>query len=249
MSGPRRAGLQLLSLAGLVLIWWIAAVLVRSDVLPGPPAIWFAFRDQAETEGYFGHLGVTLARVGAAFFLAMVIGSAIGIFLGARSLVDHAFGAWLIFLLNVPALVVIILCYIWMGLTEVAAVAAVAINKIPNVAATLREGARALSRDLNEMAWVYGFNRRQRLRHIILPQMAPYFAVAARNGMALVWKIVLVVELLGRPNGVGFQLYTYFQLFDVATLIAYAIGFIIVVQAIELLVFEPWERHATRWRR
>lgn len=249
MSVRRGLAFQFLSLAALLLIWAAVAGAIQSDVLPGPAAVWRAFLEQAATEDYFGHLYATLARVAAAFVLAMAIGSAIGIFLGSRALVDHAFGAWLIVLLNIPALVVIILCYIWFGLTEAAAVAAVAVNKIPNVAATLREGARAMSRDLNEMAWVYGFSRGRALRHVALPQMAPYFAVAARNGMALVWKIVLVVELLGRPNGVGFQLHTYFQLFDVATILAYTIGFIVVVQAIELLLFEPWERYANRWRR
>lgn len=64
--------------------------------------------------------------------------------------------------------------------------------------------------------------------------------------MALVWKIVLVVEFLGRPNGVGFQLHTCFRLFDVATVLTFAIGFIIVVLAIEHLLFELWERYATR---
>lgn len=142
-----------------------------------------------------------------------------------------------------------ILCYVWFGLTETAAVTAVAINKIPNVATILREGMRASSRDLVEMATVYRFSPWARVRHLVLPELAPYFAAAARNGLALVWKIVLVVELLGRPNGVGFQLHVYFQLFDVATILAYAIGFIVVVQAIEILLLDPWQRRATRWRR
>ncbi|MEL7152888.1 MAG: ABC transporter permease subunit, partial [Pseudomonadota bacterium] len=139
--------------------------------------------------------------------------------------------------------------YVWFGLTETAAIAAVAINKIPNVAATIREGTRALNRDLGEMAQVYRLTATERLKHVILPQLAPFFAVAARNGLALVWKIVLVVELLGRSSGVGFQLHTYFQLFDVAAILAYAFGFILIVQAIELGILEPWERHVTRWRR
>ncbi len=46
--------------------------------------------------------------------------------------------------LNIPALVTIILCYIWCGLTEVAAIVAVAVNKIPNTVVTVREGARAV---------------------------------------------------------------------------------------------------------
>lgn len=157
-----------------------------------------ALVEQVESEDYFGHLGVTLARVGAAFVLAMAIGSAIGLALGTSRVIDRLFSGWLIMLLNLPALVVIVLCYVWFGLTEAAAVGAVAINKIPNVAATLRERGRALSRDLAEMARVYGLSWWGHLRHLVLPQLAPFFAVAARNGLALVWKIVLVVELLGR---------------------------------------------------
>ena len=49
----------------------------------------------------------------------------------------------------------------------------------------------------------------------------PTSLAAARSGLALIWKIVLVAELLGRSNGVGFQLGIYFQLFDVAGILAY----------------------------
>lgn len=238
-----------LSLAGLAVLWAVIAALVASDKLPGPLEVWEAVLRQVATNNYFFHLGVTLARVSAAFLIAMGIGSAIGVGLGASAAANRFFGGWLTLFLNLPALVTIILCYVWFGLIEAAAVAAVAINKIPNVAVTLREGMRALSRDLGEMAEVYELPWSARMRHVVLPQLAPFFAVAARNGLALVWKIVLVVELLGRPNGVGYQLYVYFQQFDVATILAYAIGFILVVQAIEMLVLEPWERHAARWRR
>lgn len=245
---PRsRTAWALMSLAGLVVVWTIAAGILRSDVLPGPIAVW----DAGLREGwdFFFHQGVTLARVAAAFLLAMAIGSAIGIAMGMSDATDRVFGGWLIFFLNLPALVTIVLCYVWFGLTEVAAIAAVAINKIPNVAATLREGGKALSKDLAEMADVYGLSRTGRMIHVVLPQLAPFFAVAARNGLALVWKIVLVVELLGRSNGVGFQIHAQFQLFDVAAILAYALGFIVIVQAIELGVLGPWERAASRWRR
>jgi NitT/TauT family transport system permease protein len=72
---------------------------------------------------------------------------------------------------------------------------------------------------------------------------------AARSGLALIWKIVLVVELLGRSNGVGFQLGLFFQLFDVAGILAYALAFIIVVQVIEWAILQPIERGLSQWRR
>ncbi len=236
------------SLAGLALIWTVAALIAQSELLPGPLEVWAAVKREV-AEDYFLHLGATLLRVTAAFVLAMGIGSAIGIGLGMSDTADRVFGGWLVFFLNLPALVTIILCYVWFGLIEAAAIAAVAINKIPNVAATLREGSRALSRDLAEMAQVYEMSWGDRMRHVVLPQLAPFFAVAARNGLALVWKIVLVVELLGRPNGVGFEIHSLFQLFDVAGILAYALGFILVVQMIEIGMIGPWERAANKWRR
>ena len=237
-----------LSLAGFVLVWAVLAGVIASPVLPGPEAVWSTFLREAG-QGYWWDLGATLLRVLAAFTIAMAVGSAIGLALGRSPGADRLFGGWLSLFLNLPALVTIILCYVWFGLTEAAAITAVAVNKIPNVAVTLREGARQLSRDLGEMAEVYQLSWSARMRHVVLPQLAPYFAVAARNGLALVWKIVLVVELLGRSNGVGYELHLHFQLFDVAAILAYAFGFILVVQAIELGILEPWERHTNRWRR
>jgi len=87
------------------------------------------------------------------------------------------------------------------------------------------------------------------LRHVIFPQLSPYLLVAARSGLALIWKIVLVVELLGRSNGVGFQIYSAFQNFDVAEILAYTIAFVAVIQAIELVILRPLDRRASRWRR
>ena len=179
----------------------------------------------------------------------MAMGGALGLFMGRSGRADRWLDPWLIAFLNLPALVTIVLCYLWIGLTETAAVAAVALNKIPTVAVTIREGARALDTRLDDMAQVFAMSRFTRLRHVILPQLAPYIASSGRAGIALIWKIVLVVEFLGRSDGIGFQIHLYFQLFDVGMVLAYALSFIAVMLMIETFVLRPWERWTTRWRR
>ncbi|MDX2265853.1 MAG: ABC transporter permease subunit [Hyphomicrobiales bacterium] len=230
-------------------VWSLAAYFADPRYLPSPAAVFAAIGAGVATGDLPYHVGITLLRVAASFLIAMFIGSAIGILMGRWSRFNLFFDSWLTLFLNLPALVTIILCYIWFGLYEAAAITAVALNKIPNVAVTMREGARALSADYSQMARVYRFGRWRTFRHVTLPQLAPFFAAATRSGLALVWKIVLVVELLGRSNGVGFQLYLYFQQFDVTNILAYAIAFIAVVQAIELFILQPWERSVNRWRR
>ena len=246
-----RAGLvRLSSLALLLLAWALAARLAAEpETLPSPLAVAALVAREAASGELWHHLGVTLARVAAAFVVALAIGVALGLAMGRSRPLDRWLDPWLVVALNLPALVVIVLCYLWIGLSEVAAVIAVAINKIPMVTVMMREGARALDPRLDDMARLFAMPAGRRLRHVVLPQLAPHLASASRAGLALIWKIVLVVEFLGRPDGVGFQIHLYFQLFDVGLVLAYALAFVAVMLAIEMAVLQPLERAASRWRR
>lgn len=237
-----------LSLLGLVLVWGIAAYFIASPLFPGPIQVSETLVRHVTEGELVGHVGATLGRVAVSFVLAMAIGCGVGIAMGLWPAVNRVADGLLLVLLNVPALVTIILCYVWIGLTETAAILAVAINKTPMVAVNMREGARMLDPGFAQLARVYQFGFFKTLRHVVLPQLAPYLLASARNGLALIWKIVLVVELLGRSNGVGFQLQLHFQLFAIDSLLAYTVAFIACVLAIEFLILQPLERRVNQWQ-
>ncbi len=240
--------LRSLSLLGFVAVWQAAAWFAASDLLPTPTAVLESLWGHAGSGDLGYHLRVTLARVAVSFAIAMAVGTAIGIVMGRSHRLDAALDGVLVLGLNIPALVTIILCYVWFGLTEVAAVLAVAVNKIPTVVVTVREGAKAVDRGLLEVAKVHGVGRLATLFKVYLPQLYPYLMAAARSGLALIWKIVLVVELLGRSSGVGFQLGTYFQFFDIESILAYTLSFAAVILLVEAAGLRPLERRLTRWR-
>ena len=174
--------------------------------------------------------------------------AALGVLLGLVPRLDRWADPWVVLALNLPALVVVVLAYIWFGLNEMSAIAAVAFNKAAMVLVTLREGARSLDPQIAGMARVYRLSPWVRLRHVLLPQLVPYLATAARNGLAIIWKLVLVMEFLGRPDGVGFQIHLHFQLFDVARVLAYSAAFVAVMLLVEYAVVQPVEVRARRWR-
>ncbi len=240
--------LRLISVLTLVALWQVAAHFADPRLLPGPLTVLATMRAETMTGALPAALAVSLARVAASFALAMAAGSALGYMMGRHALLDRLADPWVVVLLNLPALVIIVLSYVWVGLNETAAIAAVALNKLPNATVTIREGVRALDAGLDDMARVFAFSGPKRLRHVVLPQLAPYFAAATRTGLSLVWKIVLVVELLGRPNGVGFKIGVAFQLFDVSLLLAYALPFAALMLMIEAFVVQPLERRTSRWR-
>ena len=242
--------LRVLSLIAFVGLWWGAALIAGSRaLLPAPPEV-LAFVWSSTLSGSLPrNIAITSLRVAAAFVISMFAGSAMGYIAGRSSQADTFIDPWLVILLNLPVLVVVVLCYVWIGLNDVAAIVAVALVKVPTVMVTVREGARALDPGFDELASVYRLPVSQRLRRIILPQLAPYFAAAGRSGLSITWKIVLIVELLGRPNGVGFALDELFQTFDVAGILAYGFAFGVLMLLVETFFIRPWEVHANAWRR
>jgi ABC-type nitrate/sulfonate/bicarbonate transport system permease component len=236
------------SLIGLAAVWEIAARLAGSNMLPTPVAVLAALYRDTRSGQLPLELGITMARVVAAFVVAMTAGTVIGYMMGRSRKLNLVLDGPLVLALNIPALVIIILCYLWLGLTEVAVVVAVALNKIPVVVVTTREGSRAIDARLLAVAQVYHVPRTVRLYRVILPQLYPYLIASARNGLALIWKIVLVAELLGRSNGVGFELSVFFQYFDITSILAYTLAFAAVVMVIEAGVMRPLEKRVMRWR-
>nr|WP_237168641.1 ABC transporter permease subunit [Paracoccus shandongensis] len=234
----------------LLALWWAAAAWAGdARTMPSPLAVAGRIGALAASGELWLHAGATLLRVAASFAIAMTAGVALGLWMGRSRTADHWLNPLLVIALNIPALVVIVLAYVWIGLNEVAAVTAVALNKIPLTTVMLREGSRALRPDLDDMARAFRMGPWARLRHVVLPQLAPHVAAAARAGISLIWKIVLVVEFLGRSNGVGFKIHLLFSSFDVAGVLAWALAFVAVMLGIDLLVLRPWEGRANRWRR
>lgn len=241
---------RLISLAAFIFLWWAGARLAAApQLLPAPGVVARFAWDQVLSGVMPLNLGITMLRVAAAFLLSMAIGVVAGYIAGRSPRADALMDPWLVIALNLPVLVVIILVYIWVGLNELAAVIAVAIAKTPTVMVTLREGARALDPGLDDLAQVFRIGRLKRLRRIVMPQLSPYLAAAARGGLSITWKIVLIVELLGRPNGVGFELNLFFQDFNVAGILAYGFVFAAVMLLIETTLLQRWERRVNDWRR
>lgn len=230
----------------ILLIWQSVSLFLNNDNLPSVAEVFLSLQSQLIHGDMLHHLMVTLVRVAISFSIAMLLGVAIGIVMGAFPRINEAGDSILVIALNVPALVTIILCYVWFGLVEAAAIAAVAVNKIPTVVVMVREGARVIDRDLLQVAQVFKLSPSRCFFKVYLPQLYPFIMASARSGLSLIWKIVLVVEMLGRSDGVGFQLGTFFHFFDIVGILAYTFAFAAIILVIEGLIMRPLDRYIAR---
>ena len=242
------AFIRIASISIFFLIWELSSRLLEVDLLPGPENVFEKIIEEFESNELFFHTLITLKRVFISFIIAMFIGSFFGIFMGRREKLNVFLDDWLVLGLNVPALVIIILSYVWFGLNEVAAILAVSLNKIPMVAVIMREGARSLEKDYIDVGKFYKIPKKKFFMKILLPQLYPYILSSARSGLSLIWKIVLVVELLGRSDGVGFKLYGFFQFFDIAGILAYTLVFVLLIIFVEFIIVRPFEKRISMWK-
>lgn len=237
-----------LSLPLLLVLWQLVAMVAASRFLPSPVQVAGHVIDLAVNGRLVEDFSKTLARALIAFVVAMAIGGAVGFVLGRVRLADQLFGQWIVVGLNLPAIVVAIICYIWLGLSEFALILAVVINKTPLVTTTIREGVRSFLPEYDELARAFRMPLGRRMVLIWLPQLMPFVMAAARTGMALIWKIVLVFEVLGSDGGVGFRVGIFFQYFDMAGILSYTTVFVTMVLLFEHGVLRPIERRVLRWR-
>lgn len=236
------------SVLSIMVVWlWLSAAL-GADVLPGPVAtveeIWQEYRHG----DLLFHVGRTVQRVVAAFVLAMVVGGATGVAMGASRAADRLLEAWLMMGLAIPRLIPIVCAYLLIGLTDMAAVLAIVVTVAPMVAVQVREGTRAVDRRLVQMARVFRRGLGVIVWRVLLPQTVPYLVGSARAAMSQTWKMVVFAELMGRTNGVGYQISFFFQMWNMRGILAYGVAMVVLLAAVDGIVFGTLQRVAYRWR-
>ena len=112
---------------------------------------------------------------------------------------------------------------------------------------TLNFGRRGAN-TADEAAMLDGLSHLAIIRKIIFPQLLPHILASMRYALGICWKICTTVELIGMSSGVGYQLNYWFGLFSMAQVFAWTLLFLLVMFAIEYLLFKPLEKRLTRWR-
>jgi NitT/TauT family transport system permease protein len=189
-----------------------------------------------------------MIRMLASFAVAMAVGIVVGTVMGLYRRGEQTLDLWVMVGLTVPSLCYIIVSFMWLGLNERAAVLAIAWTTFPSIAINVWQGVKAVDQRLVDMARVFRASRWRRTVRVVLPQSLPFLMAAARFGLGVVWKVTVLVELLGRSDGIGYMLNYSFQMFDMADVFAWTLLFTLVMLAIELAVLKPVEARLFRWR-
>jgi NitT/TauT family transport system permease protein len=240
--------LRIGSILFMLLVWWAMTFFFPPTLIPHPVE---TLREVVAIIGggdFFSEMGATLRRVGVGFGIAMLVSIPLGILMGTIKPLEHFFEPPVILGLTMPGLIWAVLAIMFFGLNETSAYAAVSITICPMLAISLWQGTKSIDKDLIDMSTAFHASPWSKVVDVILPQLISHILAAIRYGLGLAWKVVVVVEMFGFSNGVGYQVVRGFNTFSMKAVLAWAITFLIVMIVIEFGLIGWLESRVTRWR-
>lgn len=243
----RRALPSLLAMAAALALWAPLTIALR-PFLPSPIEVAVAVARAFANVEFYTHLLATLRRILVAWSVSMALGTPLALLMGRNKVVEGLFLPWVMIALALPSPVVVLFVILFFGIEEASALLALCIVVLPFGINIVHERMKSLDAGLLKMADAYGLSTRQRVKEVFIPHVAPGVLSAARFTFAMSWKLVIIMEAIARPNGLGSQLQYFFRLLRPADMIAWAMTFIIVMVMVEIGVFRPIASRTFDWR-
>ena len=241
-----RAALLLGFGASLLVIWQL--YWDKTDFLPSPAATLAEALTLLADQATYEDLGATLRRLVVGLMMGYLAATVVALLMQISPWWNRFFAPAVYVTITAPSMVVSLLCLMVFGLSEFGVCMSVAIVVFPFVVVSLNEGVKALDPKLTEMSRIYGFSGINRIRHLALPEMAPYLFSAFRNVHALAWKVVVIAELFSQQVGIGAEYKRAYGFFELERLVVWTLFFVIMITTVEYLVLRPFERRVFRWR-
>ncbi len=239
-------------------IWYFIYYTLDSRIFPSPyEVVEFMWEEVTLTSGVryssvaeniYVQFGITVMRLTIGFFIALILGTVIGLAMGISKKVDAFFHDWVMAVLAMPALVYALFLGLALGFTNRGPILAVVIAGTPFVIINIREGVRNTPRELIDMAKSFEVPQGKITRHVLLPSLMPFFFAAIRYAYAVGWKGLVITEVFASDRGMGWTIKFWYDAHRAKGVIGYALFFIIFALALEKLVFDPLADRAFKWR-
>ncbi|WP_344585186.1 ABC transporter permease [Nonomuraea roseoviolacea] len=148
----------------------------------------------------------SLQRLFGGWLLAAVIGIVLGVVLGRSRMAAQYFDPLFEFGRAIPPPLLIPLFFILFHAGLQVHLATIVFGVIWPVLLNSIDGARAVDRTYVDTGVVFGLSRAQRLRVIVIPAASPKIFAGLRLSLSLALILMVISELFGSSDGIGYQL-------------------------------------------
>jgi sulfonate transport system permease protein len=233
---------------GLVLTWWLASRDSTSYLNPPLAEVVASLREDWLDERVGSDLAPSLGRFAAGFLIAAVAGVVVGTLLGLVTWLRRGTRPLTELLRSVPPPLLFPLALVVFGVGDDSKVALIALGSVWPVLLNTVDGVRSVDPEILDVARTFRIRPWVRVSRFVLPAASPKIMAGLRIALSVALLLMVVSEMRGGTNGLGFQIRYAQRSFDTAD--AYAGVIVIgVVGLVVNLAFMAVERRLMRWHR
>ncbi len=196
----------LLAILALLILWQVAAGLVRRPILPPPVEVAQAFmvglRDELAT-----HFLVSLWRVVASTLLAILLAAPAGLILGQSKRLNNIFSPVIYLIYPIPKVVFVPIVLLFLGLGDLPKIVIIFLILFFQILVLVRDQAAGLRPELVQSVRSLGAGRRALFRFVYLPASLPAILTALRQSVGTAVAVLYIAELYATQRGLGYYIY------------------------------------------
>ncbi len=194
----------ILSILLLLIIWQVASIKVDSQILlPGVNDVIVKLFGLIVSKNFLYEVLSTVIRAFDSFVIIVVTATILGTLAGKYKVLGWFITPILTVLKTTPVMSVILLAFIWFETGTVPVFSAFLMG-FPIMYMMMEGAVENLEVEMDQMCYLYGFTKSQKIRYYIVPTLARSFSLGARQTLSMVWKVVVAAEVLTIPKfGVG----------------------------------------------
>lgn len=228
--------------------WYALAAVFPENLMPYPLEVLQLTWGLVAEGTAWRHLWATIYRTLWGFLGAMILGTALGVVMGANNYGQRLTIPYVVIGYSIPAIAWAAISTLIFGFSDLAPIFATVLVTFPYIAANVWKGVENVETDLVRMSKSFGVPKPRLLFRMLLPNTAPALFAAVRIGLATAWKIVTIAEMFAASKGVGYKIIQSYEAVRFQEAWAWAVLFMVLILVIEYVFFKPLERKAFEYR-
>ena len=242
-----RFGTHLLSILSLAILWEVAGRTLDSVLIPPLSQIGAAWWKLLSSGKLLSNIGLSLTTLAAGFFLAVLLGTVIGLLMGRFRAVEHFLDLYVNSLMSAPATAFVPVLILWFGLGVQSRIAVVFLFAVFVIIINTMTGVKQVDTVFVEMARSFGAKEREVFFKIMLPAALPAIMAGVRLGMGRAVKGMVTAEMLLTLTGIGGMIMQYGSSFATDSL--FAVILTILILAMFTMKLVQWvDQRLTGWK-
>jgi len=186
------------------ILWKIASMAAASPVLPSPENVFIAFINEARTQLFWTHFGISAWRVCASILISWIIAFPLGALLGYSPSMDKIFSPVVYLAYPVPKMVLLPVVVLLFGLGDGSKIILITLILFFQILVAVRDGVRSVNSRYYDSVESMGGSKYDIFIHVVIPAALPHSFTAIRISAGTAISVLFFAESFATSSGLGY---------------------------------------------